>query len=871
MAELTDCFRLHKIFIIIGGLSIIQAALPDLSQYGVFNAYMISEDKKYPTMIISGLVSATTKDVNPEVDKNLCMREHGGEEVCFPVGPIVEFDELGDVILYNVKIQPGLSLFLSLFNTSHNRQCQSLSINHAPIPMTVKIDGSIECSGCQHLDVVVCMYECMGLLHHGEVLLPYSKLLYAAETLVGDDKDPQLFQEEPKMLDTLRSGGNNTANDISPFCKDTVLSTTLEDIYKHYETDAKKRNGEHGDDKDDEDEEYDTHVTEYTYQPAKPSQETYGIYSTDHHNHQNTYGYDVGHDVHNYVGYQNGHNLYSGIYDNFHNAYGNGYRGFSNFYGYPTTSGLYDSHSSKHHHSGDKEKDLTDLLEIASTALAFLSFGMFIIHVIMCVSSISNNATTVVTMMPMSMGPSAPESTAGGMTGGGMPGNGGMTMTGTGGGGQSGGMTGTGAAGTMPATGQGGGMTGTGEAGAMPATGQGNGMTSTGAADTMPATGQEGSMTSTGTGAAGTMPATGQDGGMTSTGGDNTMPGGTTTGTDGGMMTGTGGDGTPTGAEGGDTMTSTGNDGTVPDDATGAGGTMPGTDTTGAGSDSNQGGDMTGTGDGAGSTMPGTSPGGDNAMPSTSNGMTSDGNDESDNDGMPSTGTDGTSTGDGSGDNGSVAGTSTGADGANAGDGMTSDGMTGTGNGGMTGGDSMTGTGRGMTGTGMDIGVPRNGDGSMSNAEEGGHKTANGENDSMTAAEAIEDGGIRDNLNFRFKRNTKQPPNTNYALNELSRRIILSIEAALIANSDDGMCMKKVLCENNKYSRTLKTRSKIWIPVWSLGMSWLSGKMIRNIAPATSMLDSLKASILGLGNANCEVIYQDCKLNEERKKRRRRK
>lgn len=37
------------------------------------------------------------------------------------------------------------------------------------------------------------------------------------------------------------------------------------------------------------------------------------------------------------------------------------------------------SHSEKTH-------DLSDLFDIALTALAYLSFGMFIIHVIMCIS-----------------------------------------------------------------------------------------------------------------------------------------------------------------------------------------------------------------------------------------------------------------------------------------------------------------------------------------------------------------------------------------------------------------------------------------------------------------------------------------------------
>lgn len=79
----------------------------------------------------------------------------------------------------------------------------------------------------------------------------------------------------------------------------------------------------------------------------------------------------------------------------------------------------------------------------------------------------------------------------------------------------------------------------------------------------------------------------------------------------------------------------------------------------------------------------------------------------------------------------------------------------------------------------------------------------------------LQEADAQDNLNFRFKRAAETAAtNYNYGLNELARRILISIEAALIADTDNGTCLKKALCENNKYSRSVKTRSKIWIPVW---------------------------------------------------------
>lgn len=70
-------------------------------------------------------------------------------------------------------------------------------------------------------------------------------------------------------------------------------------------------------------------------------------------------------------------------------------------------------------------------------------------------------------------------------------------------------------------------------------------------------------------------------------------------------------------------------------------------------------------------------------------------------------------------------------------------------------------------------------------------------------------------VRLRMRRDipTITQPN-NVALNELARRVLTSIEAAFVAVNDNGECLRRSLCENNKYSRTLNDRSKIWIPVW---------------------------------------------------------
>ncbi|KAJ8673385.1 hypothetical protein QAD02_004647 [Eretmocerus hayati] len=120
-------------------------------------------------------------------------------------------------------------------------------------------------------------------------------------------------------------------------------------------------------------------------------------------------------------------------------------------------------------------------------------------------------------------------------------------------------------------------------------------------------------------------------------------------------------------------------------------------------------------------------------------------------------------------------------------------------------------------------------------------------------------------------RESRTPGEPNSSdINELAQRIILSIEAALVAPDDSGNCLRRYLCENNRYSRNRDDKQRIWMPLWGLGMSWASGRLL-NHNRWSAMLESLKASVLGLGNVDCAYIYPDCKLHEERLKRKRRR
>ncbi|XP_024085597.1 uncharacterized protein LOC112128056 [Cimex lectularius] len=93
-------------------------------------------------------------------------------------------------------------------------------------------------------------------------------------------------------------------------------------------------------------------------------------------------------------------------------------------------------------------------------------------------------------------------------------------------------------------------------------------------------------------------------------------------------------------------------------------------------------------------------------------------------------------------------------------------------------------------------------------------------------------------------------------LNEMAYRVLNSIDNLTQLNeartTDSRACLQYSLCQNNKYSRTLNGKHKMWLPIWSFGLSWLSGKL------GEDKLSNLQASILGLGNANCAKMYASC-------------
>lgn len=80
------------------------------------------------------------------------------------------------------------------------------------------------------------------------------------------------------------------------------------------------------------------------------------------------------------------------------------------------------------------------------------------------------------------------------------------------------------------------------------------------------------------------------------------------------------------------------------------------------------------------------------------------------------------------------------------------------------------------------------------------------------------------NLNVMIPSTTDPDPTirrkraTTSQLNELAYRVLTSVDKLLeLQEQPDNTqytCLEYTLCDNNKYSRKLNDKNKIWLPVW---------------------------------------------------------
>ena len=131
----------------------------------------------------------------------------------------------------------------------------------------------------------------------------------------------------------------------------------------------------------------------------------------------------------------------------------------------------------------------------------------------------------------------------------------------------------------------------------------------------------------------------------------------------------------------------------------------------------------------------------------------------------------------------------------------------------------------------------------------------NNENSVMLPMEMTADGAEVEaaELEVRVKRAIKEhSPDNIKQINDISKRTLQSIEAFVISKHDRGQCLKKFICENNKFSRNAFDIQKYTIPIFGISLSYISNKL--NNFPVTANLEDLQASIIGLGNGNCGIF-----------------
>lgn len=136
--------------------------------------------------------------------------------------------------------------------------------------------------------------------------------------------------------------------------------------------------------------------------------------------------------------------------------------------------------------------------------------------------------------------------------------------------------------------------------------------------------------------------------------------------------------------------------------------------------------------------------------------------------------------------------------------------------------------------------------------------------DSSMVVTPMEGSAELDPIQEEVRRKRAVPVANSAKINELAKIVLISLDSTFAAEEDNGQCLFRTLCETNKLSRTATGAgsNKYWIPLWGLGITWFSPRVIKHQSRMHSILDGIKASVLGLGNANCKQIYLKCNFEQ---------
>lgn len=118
----------------------------------------------------------------------------------------------------------------------------------------------------------------------------------------------------------------------------------------------------------------------------------------------------------------------------------------------------------------------------------------------------------------------------------------------------------------------------------------------------------------------------------------------------------------------------------------------------------------------------------------------------------------------------------------------------------------------------------------------------------------------------KLEKKDRQVEATMKKVNEISLGALKAIDAFIHVHVDGGECLKRIICENNKFSRSVVDVQRFTIPLFGVSLSYMANQI--NNLPMTSNLGNIHASIIGLGNGDCRTFKCDsAKLSKFKKLR----
>ncbi|GJQ72152.1 hypothetical protein Trydic_g3246 [Trypoxylus dichotomus] len=120
---------------------------------------------------------------------------------------------------------------------SNPKECVAVAATHDPVLVTIR-GQKAECSGCQHMDTLVCDYQVVGVIFRDGRILEWTKMIEVVEKYIGRDDESEFLKTFEKRggmgTAMVRSGGggNSTSGvDTYSFYKHMVFITVFAALF----------------------------------------------------------------------------------------------------------------------------------------------------------------------------------------------------------------------------------------------------------------------------------------------------------------------------------------------------------------------------------------------------------------------------------------------------------------------------------------------------------------------------------------------------------------------------------------------------------------------------------------------------------------